>query len=106
MDKLKISSTAAILKRILDHYAQIDREAALLKSALSSILRAEESGEINSPLEWNKIPGGIFFTEGNLRQYRDLEDAYANFKIEVTGGDTPVLRKLRLDLAKKNKIQS
>ena len=30
-----------------------------------------------------------------LGSIRDLEEAYAQFKIEITGGETPLLRKLR-----------
>ena len=30
-----------------------------------------------------------------MAQYADLEEAYALFKIEITGGETPLLRKLR-----------
>lgn len=52
------------------------------------------------------MPGAYFFNEGQLRQYPDLESAYADFKIEVTGGETPALRMFREEEERKrgNKI--
>lgn len=92
MDKFLISKSAEALRKLLDHYSEVDEEAAKLKIALKNILENEKNGEITSALKWNEIPGKFYFTEGNLRNYQDLEDAYADFKIEVTGGETLALR--------------
>ncbi len=50
---------------------------------------------MNAPLPWGDIPGGRYFNEGSLRRYPELEQAFARFRIEATGGESPALRKLR-----------
>jgi hypothetical protein len=37
---------------------------------------------------WRGVPGAYWFTEAYLAQYADLEEAYTQFKIEITGGET------------------
>jgi hypothetical protein len=101
MDKAAIAKSAATLRQFLDKYAAVDPEAANLRYSLSSVLDAALLGTIDDPMEWSAVPGGYYFTEGDMRKYRELEDAYADFKIEVTGGETPVLRKLRMAAAMK-----
>lgn len=97
MNQLALTKSSATLARLLAKYAVTDIEAENLKSALSDTISSALSGKIDDPLEWNDIPGGYYFTEGNLSQYADLESAYAEFKIEITGGESPILRKLRLE---------
>ncbi|WP_160167805.1 hypothetical protein [Vibrio campbellii] len=53
------------------------------------------SGEITSPLRWSDVPCGYLFVEGALGKYKDLEEAYADFKVEVTGGNDPLLEKIK-----------
>ena len=50
---------------------------------------------MSAPLPWGDIPGGRYFNEGGLRRYAELEQAFARFRTEATGGDSPALRKLR-----------
>lgn len=53
------------------------------------------AGALNAPLPWGDIPGGRYFNEGSQRRYPELEQAFARFRIEATGGESPALRKLR-----------
>ena len=53
------------------------------------------AGALNAPLPWGDIPGGRYFNEGSQRRYPELEQAFARFRIEATGGASPALRKLR-----------
>ncbi|MNY30802.1 hypothetical protein D3C86_1649290 [compost metagenome] len=54
-------------------------------------------------MEWRDIPGRYLFTEEGLQQYAALEQAFAEFKIELTGGESPTLRRLKAQMeVKKN----
>ena len=57
-----------------------------------------KASEIPEPMEWRDIPGGYFFAEGKFSGYRDLEKAFAEFRIEITGGDNPVLEMMQLKI--------
>jgi hypothetical protein len=95
VDQVQLRKAAADLERLLLKYAATDQEAALLHKSLSELIGAARRGEITTALEWRGVPGVYWFTEAHLARYADLEEAYAQFKIEITGGETPLLRKLR-----------
>ena len=95
MDQVLIRKTADDLCKVLTHHAVYDAEARNLLGALSNLIKLAREGSITVPLELEAVPGAYYFTEGGLRRYRDVEEAYAAFKIEVTGGESPVLRALR-----------
>lgn len=101
MDIAKVRESADQLASLLMHYSAIDEEAKQLKFALTELLEGVQSGRTVGPLDWREIPGDYYFNEGGLRKYRDLETAYADFKIELTGGESPVLRELRLRMESK-----
>lgn len=95
MNKLELKRKAEKLRDLLSHYAVSDVDANSLLNGLPPFIRDALVGKIDTPLEWTDMPGAYFFNEGKLRKYSDLESAYVDFKIEITGGETPVLRKLR-----------
>lgn len=97
MDQVLLAASAATLENILLQYVGRDAEASALHAALAPLIEDARKGKIATPVEWRDVPGGYAFSEGRLRQYADLEQAYAAFKIEVTGGESPVLRALRLN---------
>ena len=96
MDRILLAEATDRLEQILQRYSAVDAEAKGLLTALSSLIASIRSGKITAPLEWRDIPGAYSFMEGGLGKYSDLETAYAKFRIEVTGGESPVLRNLRL----------
>ncbi len=95
MDQQRLQAHAAELEQLLARLAPADAEVADLRSALEPLLALAGSGALTAPLPWGDIPGGRYFTEGGLRQYPELEQAFARFRIEATGGESPALRKLR-----------
>ena len=95
MDQQRLQASAAELAQWLARLASADGEVADLRSALEPLLALAGSGALSAPLPWGDIPGGRYFTEGGLRRYPELEQAFARFRIEATGGDSPALRKLR-----------
>ena len=98
MDQQRLQARAAELEQLLARLALVDGEVADLRSALKALLALAGSGALSAPLPWGDIPGGRYFTEGGLRQYPELEQAFARFRIEATGGESPALRKLRGEL--------
>ncbi|CAM2919459.1 hypothetical protein O3297_13045 [Janthinobacterium sp. SUN128] len=98
MDQQRLQAHAAELEQLLARLAPADGEVADLRSALEPLLALAGSGALSAPLPWGDIPGGRYFTEGGLRQYPELEQAFARFRIEATGGESPALRKLRGEL--------
>ncbi|WP_219133619.1 hypothetical protein [Janthinobacterium sp. UMAB-60] len=98
MDQQRLRALAAELEQLLARLAPIDGEVADLRSAVEPLLALAGSGALSTPLPWGDIPGGRYFTEGGLRQYPELEQAFARFRIEATGGESPALRKLRGDI--------
>lgn len=95
MNTRKVKKDAALLKATLLKYANKDEEVNNLYMALRHIIEEALSGKIREPVDRGNVPGGHCFLEGNLRKYRDLEEAYASFKIELSGGEPPALVKLR-----------
>jgi len=95
MDQQRLQARAAELEQLLASLAPADGEVADLRSALEPLLALAGSGALAVPLPWGDIPGGRYFTEGGLRHYPELEQAFARFRIEATGGESPALRKLR-----------
>jgi hypothetical protein len=96
MDMALLAKSAEKLETLLRHYAVTDTEASGLLDALAALISDARAGKISAPLEWSMIPGARSFSEGGLRKYDDLETAFADFRIEATGGESPVLRNLRL----------
>lgn len=101
MDQVLLAKSAEKLEEILLQYAPLDVEVSALFDSLSKLIDDARTGKILDPIEWRDIPGAHSFTEGGLRKYASLETAYAEFKIEATGGESPVLKRLRLNAATK-----
>ena len=80
------------LERALMKYKK-DNEAGALADSLRDLVERAKQGSIKEPIDYGKVPGSYFFNEGRLRQYPDLEEAYAEFKLEVTGGETEEAKK-------------
>jgi hypothetical protein len=99
MDQRLLKKSAENLEKVISKYASTDAEVDGLYKSLSTLIADARAGEIILPVQWEDVPGAYGFLEGGLRQYRDLEAAYASFKIEVTGGESPLLKSLRLKQA-------
>lgn len=95
MNQMLLAKSAKKLEELLLRYTSVDAGVSELFDALSGLIDDARGGRITAPVEWRNVPGRYNFTEGGLQKYPDLETAYAEFKIEVTGGESPVLRKLR-----------
>jgi hypothetical protein len=89
------------LEKILFLHAPLDEDISKFFDALSKLIHDARTGKIIAPVDWRDVSGAHYFTEKALRKYSAIETAYAEFKIEVTGGESPALKQLCLNAAKK-----
>lgn len=85
MNRNRLKTRARELEALLKKYAHSDSEADSLLRSLSHQIEEAKNEDITMPMEWRDISGSWLFLEGTLRKYPDLEAAFAQFRIEVTG---------------------
>lgn len=95
MNSDELHAAALKLDTELKAHADLDREAAELYADLKPLLKLVKEGLITAPWEWGQIPGRYRFSERGLQAYEALEQAFATFCIELTGGETPALKWIR-----------
>lgn len=95
MNQILLKRKAEALLVALRQHASSDSGVHALLVALSPLLDSSMKGEVHSPVEWRDVPGGRLFIDGSLEEFGDIEEAYAQFKIEVTGGESPALKMFR-----------
>ncbi|WDY57032.1 hypothetical protein [Pseudomonas sp. PSKL.D1] len=95
MNIIELKKTALHLEEQLNIHSKIDPEAIALHADLKQLLENAKTGNVTEPIEVGAVPGRYRFTERNLQQYGELEEAYAKFSIEITGGETPALKYFR-----------
>lgn len=93
MNQHRLQASALKLKNILQQYSSFNEAVEGLSIALQSYIEPALTGSVLAPLDWRDIPGARSFSDGALVQYRDLEEAYDEFKIEITGGASPELQR-------------
>lgn len=105
MNQELLMDSANDLDRLLRQYAEFDDEAKTMLRSLSPLIQDVRSGKIITPFDARKIPGTRTYLEGKLQQYRDFDDAYGKFILEVTGGETPVRREIREKFEERRKTR-
>ncbi|RAU47866.1 MULTISPECIES: hypothetical protein [unclassified Pseudomonas] len=101
MNTNKLKNAAVKLEEQLERYSKKDPEVMALYSDLKPLLERSKTGTLLGSIEIGQVPGRYRFTERNLQQYAELEEAYAHFSIEVTGGETLALKLFRESMKKK-----
>lgn len=86
MDILALKQTAIELRKQLERYKDKEPAALALYEHMEYLISAAERGEIKNQVEARDIPGHRIMDESNLRQYRDLSEAYSNFYVELIEG--------------------
>ncbi len=95
MDKVLLKQKAEALEALLLMYGPQDADVRSLHGGLRPFLQRAKNQTIDTPLDSREIPGRYLFDERGLRKYGDLKQAFAEFRIEATGGETPALKKFR-----------
>ncbi len=88
VDVERLKGEAKQLKALLE--ACPDPAADEMLRALKPLLDAAQVGDLRAPIR--TVPGGWQFHEGTLRQYPELEEAYAQLSATATGVDRAELR--------------
>ncbi|MBV7477300.1 hypothetical protein [Pseudomonas sp. PDM31] len=102
MDIEELKEKSLKLRTAIDALRAKDPVADKLDLELAPLMDLVERGQIRKPMEWRDIPGRYLFTEEGLQQYAELEHAFAEFRIELTGGESPALRRLRAQMEGNN----
>jgi hypothetical protein len=105
MNQDLLMNSANELDKLLRQYAEFDDEAKTMLRVLTPLIQDARSGKIITPVESRNIPGTRNYLEGNLQQYRDFDDAYGRFILEVTGGETPARREIREKFEERRKAR-
>lgn len=95
MNAKDLQLSALRLEKLLIAFAKKDVEASALYADLKPLLRLVQDGVITTPWEWGQIPERYRFSERGLQPYEQLEQAFATFCVELTGGETPALKWMR-----------
>ncbi|KJZ43078.1 MULTISPECIES: hypothetical protein [Pseudomonas] len=95
MNIKNLEASAIDLEQQLIRHSTLTPDAADLYRGLKPLLELVKTGKIVTPIEWGEIPGQYFFTEKGLQIFEELEEAYAKFSIEITGGESPALKLFR-----------
>ena len=95
MDIQEINVKAERLQSSLVQYSPENETAKSLLSVLKPLLQDAIAGSIQTPVEWNSIPGDRTFDETDARTLPGLEEAYAKFKFAITGGEPAWVQSLR-----------
>jgi hypothetical protein len=86
MNPSRVTATAKALDVVLRTHGR-DAEVTSLADDIRAVLSKALAGEISGEMAWRDIPGGRYFMEGGLRKYRDLEQAFADFRLALIGDD-------------------
>ncbi|MFA0945664.1 MULTISPECIES: hypothetical protein [Pseudomonas syringae group] len=98
MDAEHLKQKTQKLREVIEGLKKSDHVVEKLRAEIEPLMQMAESGMITAKLQWRDIPGRYLFTEEGLQQYSHLEHAFAEFRIELTGGETPLLRKLKREM--------
>jgi hypothetical protein len=90
-----LKDTADRLDALLRLYSKSNQQVEILYRQLSSFISDASSGKIKSPVDLRQIPCSRMFTETDLPALPGLEDAFAKFKLEVSGGENQDDREVR-----------
>ncbi|WDM61470.1 hypothetical protein K4A76_11190 [Pseudomonas sp. NEEL19] len=101
MNTEKLRQKSVKLRLLIDSLKAQDPAAMKLSVELEPLLHAAEQQLIHCAMEWRDIPGHYLFTEEGLQQYADLEHAFAEFRIELTGGESATLARLKASMGEK-----
>lgn len=98
MNKIILKQRASELKEIGERYASENGEAKKFLNLMMSLIDQAISEKISAPLTWSDIPGALYFSEGTLQKFPELENAYSKFCIELTGGEKAGLTLLKMKM--------
>ena len=93
MDRNALKRASDRLDKLLRLYAQSNKNAELLYRQLSHFILDASTGAIDSPID--QLTGSRMFAETDLSDLPGLEDAYAKFRLQITGGKTEDRKEVR-----------
>lgn len=86
MNSVDLALSATVLEACFNEAADLSSQVAGLYGDLKPYLEKAQKGKVNAPIAKSRIPGAYLFSEGELREYPDLERAYVHFRMQISGG--------------------
>ncbi|PMQ04362.1 hypothetical protein DyAD56_15280 [Dyella sp. AD56] len=86
MDQDALYTKAVRLREILNDLSPSSEAAQTLLAAIGPLLERAISREVSAPLERHMPGGHMVWVEESLRDFPELEEAYAQFQNEILGG--------------------
>jgi hypothetical protein len=96
----ELLDACALLEEVCKKYSD-DREVADFQACIAPVIADVRAGRVTPPIEWREIPCFLYFTEGTLQRFPDVESAFATFQIVLTGGMPDSIREFLEDITKK-----
>jgi hypothetical protein len=100
MNSFSLKESATELRKQLNLHKSTDNAAMALYVQLEFLISAAERGEILQPIEPRDIPGHRIMEDSNLRDHKQLSEAYSNFYVELNGGRESESFKMMQELIK------
>ncbi len=94
MNKTELRRAAKSLEEELDKERSLPSGLKHLRKSLKPVIGKAVRMEINSPVEESSIPGAYQFNEGIMRDFPDLEEAYVEFRIQLSGGVSSTMQSI------------
>lgn len=94
MNKAELRRAAVSLEKELDKELSLPSDLKHLRKSLKAVIGKSVRMEINSPVEESSIPGAYQFNEGVMREFPDLEEAYIEFRIQLSGGVSSTMQSI------------
>ncbi len=86
MDLMMIKQYALALQEKLELYSD-NEDVVELTEELQPLLEQAIAGQLVDPVDIDDMPGLMMFDDGVFEDYEDLEDAYGDFQVAVTGAE-------------------
>ena len=84
MDLMVVKQYALALQEKLELYSD-NEDVVTLTELLTPLLEQAIAGDLIDPVDIDDMPGLMMFDDGVFEDFEDLEDAYGDFQVEVTG---------------------
>lgn len=86
MDQIALKKAAENLEYKLRDNDLVTVQLKFLYDSLKPLLNSAKNMKIVHPIDESNIPGSYQYNEGVMRDLPDVEEAYAEFRIQLSGG--------------------
>lgn len=86
MNEFELANAARDLETSFNVTENLTPKVSGLYRDLKPYIEQAKRKEIKIPMDKFSLPGGYLFNEGELTPYPEIERAYVNFRMQISGG--------------------